>query len=335
MQLVVALRPAADDDEPRVVEVVQHRHRLHEQVQPFQRLDSSHREHDVGLPYSQRPPRLVARNGPEQVEVDSGGDCADRARRDSVQAGQVVLLLVGGDHHGAGALDHAGLRPHAKLRLELARAGLQLLSGQRVERRDMGHAPGLRERQRRLAREPVVGMHDVVRQPLGRAELLQPLQVLGYVAVQALLGLVDRARTEVDDAGIVAQVDDLWVVRVVRPGVDIDGVSAGAELPGYLEHVHVHAARILPAEAGHGTAVHAQHGYSIHEALRCAGRAGEAGRTGCRRVHGAGGEGRRREGLNGEWSAGISIGRRRLARTCIARRLGESRRPVSRRRSPI
>ena len=123
-------------------------------------------------------------------------------------------------------------------------------------------------------------MHDVVRQPLGRAELLQPLQVLGYVAVQALLGLVEGARTEVDDAGVVAQVDDLWVVRVVRPGVDVDGVSAGAELPGYLEHVHVHAARILPAEAGHGTAVHAQHGYSIHEALRCAGRAGEAGRTG-------------------------------------------------------
>ena len=121
-----------------------------------------------------------------------------------------------------------------------------------------GDLPAPAQFRRRQAREPVVRVDKVVGRSVALLEGGQAVEELRDVPVQALLGLTVGPGLEVNDPGVLTQLDDFGVVRVVDPGIYVCPVAPPAELPRYLQQIDVHPAGIALAQPGERAPVDAQ-----------------------------------------------------------------------------
>ena len=82
-----------------------------------------------------------------------------------------------------------------------------------------------------------------------------------------LVAVAGRAGIDVDDASVLADLDDVRHVRVLAPGEDVRLHAEAAEAATELTDVDVHAARLPAAERGQRAGVNAQDGDTQHPGL--------------------------------------------------------------------
>ncbi len=197
-------------------------------------------------PHPRRPP-LIRAVGREALEVDAarhdGQAAARRAEPDELED----LVAGGGDDRVGAAHDVALDRVALGGRGVLVALVAALDDAERVEGLHDGHAVVARGHQRRVARHPEVGVHDVgpVAAPglheLGRERL--------HVDEQVVLG--DRPRrpgVDVVDDDARRHLDALGQRRVVAARVDDNLGPAPGERLGERGDVDVLSARVDPAE---------------------------------------------------------------------------------------
>ena len=204
-------------------------------------------------------------HGLEELGVDTA-----RNDRDAIGSGAVVpdevrpLDHVGG-HDAVRACHDARLlgQPELGLHLESVQGYRVLQSPEGVEHLHERHAPALAKLEPRHAREPVVPVDDVVVDALVPPMLFHAFDELAQVLVdgRAPDGRL-RPHGQVDDARAVPKLRHAGNAGILRPREDVHGHPHAAELTRGLAHVHVHAARLLPAEGGKGTRVDAEHGHA-------------------------------------------------------------------------
>ena len=201
----------------------------------------------VGLKTSRSKPQGddvgLARIGPVEAEkllalVGARGDQGVGIGRDLVLGRQALLGVVA-----------AGPAPDQALHL-----------AQCMEARYHGDVPTSSQFERRRPGEPVVAVDEIVGEGIRRDVATQGLGERWEAAVEVLLRFLRRSRVEVNQASARAQIDDGWVVRVVRPGEDVDADPAPPELFGGLAEEDVHAPGVFLTEPGDGASVDADEG---------------------------------------------------------------------------
>ena len=133
---------AADDEDEAVGLGFELRGRAEQNVDALQRLDPADEEQDlVVIAEAELLPRLALVYRLEHAEVDAAGHDGDAVRVRIVVADEQLPLVLAGDDDAIGLARDRPLRFNACRRLPFADAGAGLRFAERVEHRDVRHAP--------------------------------------------------------------------------------------------------------------------------------------------------------------------------------------------------
>ena len=171
-------------------------------------------------------------------------------------------------HDGVGGPDDHDLAHGALLRLVLTRASPLLDLRQGVEGGHVGHAPVPRQEGGRHARQPVVGVNDVVAQAVFTRVVQHGVHERGQVAGQLRLVVRRVTGVDVDDACALGKLYRGRDTRVVGAAEHVHGHAAVAQLLCDLANVHVHAACVLAPKRSVRAAVYADDGNPFDGAVR-------------------------------------------------------------------
>ena len=266
---------ATDDHQPRAGAVrTQPRDGVQQGLEAFDRRDPAHVEEERRLARRDARARDVATAGPEQPGVDAARDDGGVRGVGAVVVDQRAPLDRARRHEPVDVADDPLLLVETHGRLEVGQTACRAIleAAERVEHLEHRHAPALTERDARDSREPVVSVNQVVLDPSRDPPCLDAIDELVEVIVDALARHRRlRSRRQVHHPRALAQRNDAADRRILRAREDVDREAHAPELTAELAHVHVHAARLLAAEDGERTRVHAQHGDAQAHALPFAG----------------------------------------------------------------
>ena len=133
--------------------------------------------------------------------------------------------------------------------------GLHFDAGQGVKGDGVGDAQVPAERPAQPAGKPVVGMDQLVVQPLPLLKLPHPPQKLRQMPVQLSEGGIRFPGGQVDDPHLGGKVD-YWVAgRPVLPGENVHGRAALPQGAGQLAHINIHPPGLALPGGRQGTGV--------------------------------------------------------------------------------
>ena len=205
--------------------------------------------------------RPVARG--EQAVVDPGGQHLDTVGIGAVERAQQAGLLTGGGQDQVGAADDVGLTLDPAGHLVAGGHPAPLHQRQRVEG---GHH---RQRQLvlqavgRLARQPVVGVEDLVVAPAPPDLTEHRLGELVDEPGQALLGDGRGGPgRHIEHPEVGLDRDHPGLPRVLGPGVDVAGDAGPGQGRGQRPDVDVHPPAVTDARLGHRGGVEGEDGHA-------------------------------------------------------------------------
>ncbi len=195
--------------------------------------------------------------------VDAGRDQPDVLGVGSIQTHQLARLERRRGQDPVRRADHALLALQANRRLGplISRERIVLDLAERVERGDERRVPDLLHRSADPARQPVVAVHDVVRDPVEPSLVEDAAEELGQVPWQVRLRQ-RRARPGLDrdDPGSGRDLFHLVIGAAAASREDVHVHPLRGEPARHLEDVDVHAARIPDPRLIDGRGVDRQHG---------------------------------------------------------------------------
>ena len=254
---------AAHDRQPcRRAARAQARHGVEQGLQALDRRLSPDVEELRLVAETERGARRRLRARREELGVHAARDDRDARGIGAVVADEMRALHHGGGDDAIGGADDARFLgdAHVGLAVGAVVAGVVLQPPQRVEHLHERHGPPPAQRQAHGARQPVVRVDQVVVGAGSDPEGLHTVHELVEVLEHALArhGRL-RAGRQVHDAHALGQRHDPRDRRVLRAREDVGLHAHARQLAGQLAHVHVHAARLLAAQRGQRTGVHAEH----------------------------------------------------------------------------
>ena len=192
--LAVTAARTADDPEHEVARglgIARDRlgHGADRNVGAFVRLQPPHVQHEAQMCQVQALPRGHPVAWREQDVIDAGRNQTDVLGVGSVQTDELAGLQRRRGQDPIRCADHAflALQPHGRLGPLIPRERVVLHFAERVERGDERRAPDLLGRPAHPAREPVVAVDDVVRDPVEARIVKDPAEELGQVPGQVRL----------------------------------------------------------------------------------------------------------------------------------------------------
>lgn len=236
----------------------------HQHVGGLERLDAAHEgdDHLVGVEAEFGAGRRGVAHG-EAIEIGAGGDDVDLVRIGAIHRHQLIGLGRGVGDQSVGDVDDLLLADDPQPRLLGIPLGQErvLDCGERVRGVDQRHTPAVRGQPADLARQPVVGVDEVV-VPAGVRRLgteharREAAELSGQIGLVQTLERSGRHLAH-QDAG--CGVDLRGIAGRGGPGEDLDLDPATGEAKRGLPHVHIHSAGVTGARLRQRRGMHRDH----------------------------------------------------------------------------